>query len=89
MYLQIHIIRDPAYQVLIGRPFDLLTKSRVETMEDGSQIVTITDPNTGKRCAIPTFDRGKYKRRSSSADQSNVEHVAEVATGGFRSSSRN
>jgi hypothetical protein len=26
---------------------------------DGGQTVTITDPNSGKRAMLPTFDRGK------------------------------
>jgi hypothetical protein len=25
--MQVHIIRDPAYDILLGRPFDVLTKS--------------------------------------------------------------
>ena len=27
LYLQIHVIRDPAYDILMGRPFDVLTES--------------------------------------------------------------
>ena len=59
VYLQVHIIRDPAYQVLLGRPFDTLTESNVQNFVDGMQTITITDPNSGKRCTIPTYERGK------------------------------
>ena len=95
VYLQVHIIKNPAYQVLLGRPFDLLTKSQIDNTGDGSQIVTITDPNSGIRCAIPTFDRGSVQRKG------NLEHEPEpamdqgsrpantFASGGFRRSSRN
>jgi hypothetical protein len=30
LYLQIHIIRSPAYDILLGRPFDVLTESTVK-----------------------------------------------------------
>lgn len=58
VYLQIHIIASPAYKVLLGRPFDVLTESVIRNHADGGQIITITDPNTGRRCTIPTFLRG-------------------------------
>ena len=58
VYLQLHIIRDPAYDILLGRPFDVLTESVVKNTADGGQTITITDPNTGKRCTLPTFARG-------------------------------
>src|SRR6266853_223310 len=59
IYLQVHVIKDPAYKVLLGRPFDVLTGSVVVNSTDGGQTVTITDPNSGKRAMLPTFDRGK------------------------------
>ncbi|EDR00182.1 uncharacterized protein LACBIDRAFT_314764 [Laccaria bicolor S238N-H82] len=59
IYLQVHVIRDPAYKVLLGRPFDVLTGSVVVNSTDGGQTVTITDPNSGRRAMLPTFDRGK------------------------------
>ena len=59
IYLQVHVIKDPAYKVLLGRPFDVLTGSVIVNSTDGGQTVTITDPNSGKRAMLPTFDRGK------------------------------
>jgi hypothetical protein len=59
IYLQVHVIKDPAYKVLLGRPFDVLTGSVVVNSTDGGQTVTITDPNSGRRAMLPTFDRGK------------------------------
>lgn len=58
VYLQVHIIREPAYKVLLGRPFDVLTESLVANSADGGQTITIKDPNTGRRSTIPTFARG-------------------------------
>ncbi|PBK82036.1 hypothetical protein ARMGADRAFT_905387, partial [Armillaria gallica] len=62
VYLQIHIIASPAYKVLLGHLFDVLTESVIRNHADDGQIITITDPNTGQRCTIPTFLRGAPPR---------------------------
>ena len=59
VYLQIHILANPAYKVLLGRPFDIITESLVKNAKDGSQTLTLTDPNTGERCVMFTYERGK------------------------------
>lgn len=58
-YLQVHILENPPYKVLLGRPFDALMKSVVRTREDGSSEIELTDPNTGKVAVVPTYKRGK------------------------------
>ncbi|KIM40427.1 hypothetical protein M413DRAFT_45927, partial [Hebeloma cylindrosporum] len=58
LYLQVHIINDPAYKVLLGRPFDALATTKVKNSLDGGQSITITDPNSGKRITMPTYLRG-------------------------------
>ena len=60
LYLQVHVIRSPSYEVLLGRPFDVLTESIVRNYSNEDQTITITDPNTGSRSTIPTFARGTY-----------------------------
>jgi hypothetical protein len=59
VYLQVHVVGNAAYKVLLGRPFDIITESIVKNARDGSQSLTLTDPNTGKRCVIYTHERGK------------------------------
>src|SRR5277367_3662542 len=59
VYLQIHIMSNPAYKVLLGRPFDSITESLVKNERDRSQTLTLTDPNTGERCEMHTYERGK------------------------------
>jgi hypothetical protein len=59
VYLQIHIMSNPAYKVLMGRPFDIVTESLVKNQKDGSQTLTLTDPNSGERCVMSTYERGK------------------------------
>ena len=58
-YLQVHVLNNPAYDVLLRRPFEVLTKSVAETLPNGEMLLTVTDPNTGKRLTILTFEQGK------------------------------
>jgi len=57
IYLQVHVISSPAYDVLLGRPFDVLTESVVRNFANEDQTITIQDPNTGRRVTVPTFAR--------------------------------
>jgi hypothetical protein len=59
LYVQIHVIRSPAYDILLGRPFDILTESVVRNFANEDQTITIRDPNTGLRATIPTLPRGR------------------------------
>ena len=56
VYLQVHVIRNAAYRVLLGRPFDTITESVVKNSKDGSQSLTLTDLNTGERCKMSTYE---------------------------------
>ena len=59
LYLQVHVMAKPSYDVLLGRPFEVLTESNMKTRRDGTVELTITDPNSGRKRVIPTYDRGK------------------------------
>ncbi|KAJ7077381.1 hypothetical protein B0H15DRAFT_955076 [Mycena belliarum] len=63
LYLQVHIVRNPAYDVLLGRPFDVLTQSIVRNFANEDQTITICDPNTGKLATVPTVPRGPPRSR--------------------------
>lgn len=60
VYLQVHVIRSPSYDILLGRPFDVLTESIIRNYANEDQTITIKDPNSQKQCTIPTFARGTY-----------------------------
>jgi len=62
VYLQVHVVREPAYDILLGRPFDVLTRSVVKNFVNEDQTLTIHDPNTGKNATILTFARGSNRR---------------------------
>jgi hypothetical protein len=57
LYLQIHIIRSPAYNILLGRPFDVLTESTIKNFPNEDQTITIIDPNIKHSITIPTLPR--------------------------------
>ena len=57
IYLQMHMICDPAYDILLGRPFDLLLESVVRNFKNENQTITIKDPNNGMIITIPTMPR--------------------------------
>jgi hypothetical protein len=61
LYLQVHVLRALAYDILLGRPFDVLTQSVVHNFADENQTVTILDPNTGRKATIPTIPRGSFR----------------------------
>lgn len=54
-YLQVHIIRNPTYNVLLGRPFDIITGSTINNFANEDQTITVRDPNTGKAATVLTF----------------------------------
>jgi hypothetical protein len=59
VYLQVHVMDTPAYRVLLGRPFDVITESEIRNDKDGGQTLIVTDPNTRERAVLPTFARGE------------------------------
>ena len=62
LYMQVHVIRSPAYDILLGRPFDILTESVVRNFANEDQTITINDPNTGKKVTIPTLPRSSIRK---------------------------
>ncbi len=61
LFLQVHIIDGPAYKILLGRPFEVLTESQFKNKSDGSQIITLTDPANGNRVSMSTLNRGSKR----------------------------
>ena len=55
--LQVHIVDSPAYDVLLGHPFEVLTQARTQSFLSSDQHITLTDPNTECVVTIPTIPR--------------------------------
>jgi hypothetical protein len=62
VYLQVHVVENPPYDILLGRPFDVLTESRVVNSSEGAQMIVITDPNTKARTTLPTYAKGQLPK---------------------------
>jgi hypothetical protein len=61
VYLQVHILGQPAYDILLGQPFDVLTESVVVNYSNENQTITILNPNTGCKATVPMVKRGSYQ----------------------------
>ena len=61
LYLQVHVLHAPAYDILLGHPFNVLTQSVVWNFLDENQTVTILDPNTGRKATVPTIQCGSFR----------------------------
>jgi hypothetical protein len=57
--LQVYILEDPPYRILLGRLFDMFTSSKIDNSNDGHTVVILTDPNTKETCVISTYKRSK------------------------------
>ena len=60
LYLQVHVLHAPAYDILLGRLFDVLTQSIVRNFTDENQTITILDPNTSRKATVPTILHGTF-----------------------------
>ena len=60
LYVQFHIIWNPAYDVLLGQPFDILVESIVQNYSNKDQTITIHDLNSGRIATVPTFPHGTH-----------------------------
>lgn len=58
VFLQVHIIDNAPYEVLVGRPFDVLVESTIRNTKEGDQFITMTDPNSGRKIEVGTYPRG-------------------------------
>ncbi|KAI0085207.1 hypothetical protein BDY19DRAFT_897053 [Irpex rosettiformis] len=67
-YLQVHVIREAAYDILLGRPFDVLASSIVRNYKNEDQTITLHCPNTGRCVTIPTLPRGRPRFRMPEQD---------------------
>ena len=48
LYIQFHIVCNLAYNVLLGRPFDILVESIVQNYSNKDQTIMIHDLNSGR-----------------------------------------
>ncbi|KAJ3721793.1 hypothetical protein C8R42DRAFT_642250 [Lentinula raphanica] len=56
-FLQVQVVDTPAYDFLLGRPFEVLMQATYKNFYSGDQHITLVDPNTSKAVTIPTLPR--------------------------------
>ena len=61
--LQVHIIEDAPYTVLLGQSFNSITESRIINDREGNQMIGITCPNTRATVIMPTYKKGVLPKR--------------------------
>ncbi|KIJ07333.1 hypothetical protein PAXINDRAFT_57926, partial [Paxillus involutus ATCC 200175] len=52
--VQVQILPRANFDMLLGRPFHCLMSATTDDFPDGSQNITLRDPNTGKEYKLPT-----------------------------------
>ena len=57
--MQVHVIREAAYDILLGRPFDVLTESVVRNYRNEDQTLQLHCPNSSIVITVLTLPRGK------------------------------
>ncbi|KAJ3764979.1 hypothetical protein FB446DRAFT_510601 [Lentinula raphanica] len=56
-FLQVQVVDTPAYDFLLGRPFEVLMQATYKNFHSGDQHITLVDPNSSKVVTIPTLPR--------------------------------
>ena len=63
IYVNVQVVEDAPFLVLLGRPFFAFLACVTKDFPDGNQHIEIRDPKTGNRVTLPTRER----RRESTA----------------------
>ena len=61
-FLQVHVLENPPYRVLLGQPFDTLSKSVIQNNEDGSAELVLTDPNMKRIAVVSPMKRVNHQK---------------------------
>ncbi len=73
--MQMHVVRHTAYDVLLGRPFDVLMACPVVNIPNGRQTITVHCPNSKRALTIPTYARSESPSLSRSYPQGFVSSM--------------
>lgn len=65
-YLQVQVVENASYEMLLGRPFLTLTEARTHHYTNGDSHLTLVDPNTHDTFTIPTKPRIRQFQQSNS-----------------------
>ena len=54
VYLQVQVVPHANFDLLLRCPFQCLLSAKTDDFPDGSQLITLHDPNSGRAYKIPT-----------------------------------
>ncbi|KIM47247.1 hypothetical protein M413DRAFT_63547 [Hebeloma cylindrosporum] len=60
-YLQVQVVENASYEMLLGRPFLTLTEANTQHWANGDSHITLQDPNSKAIITLPTKARGNGK----------------------------
>lgn len=66
LYLQVQVVDDAPYEILLGRPFFALAEALTKDYPNGEQLLTITDPNSKAVVTLPTIEHSIKNRKERS-----------------------
>ena len=56
-YVQVQVVQDTPYDLLLGQPFFTLTQAMHKHFANGDSCLMLTDPNSGAIITVPTHPR--------------------------------
>lgn len=62
-FLQVQVVHDAPYEMLLGRPFFTLTQATHKHFDNGESRLTLFDPNTGDKITFPTRARTRENKQ--------------------------
>lgn len=63
LMLQVQVVENAPFDILLGRPFQALASCTTKDFPTGEQYITLKDPNTAKEVMIPTRTRGVQEKK--------------------------
>jgi hypothetical protein len=62
LYMQMQVVEDAAYEVLLGKPFFALTRCTSKFFANGDEHITLTNLNTRRMVTIPAIKHNAKNR---------------------------
>ena len=66
-YLQVQVVENASYEMLLGRPFLTLTEANTQHYANGDSHITLQDPNSKAILTLPTCARGNAQEKQSAS----------------------
>ncbi len=68
-YLQVQVVENAAYEILLGLPFHVLTQLQTSFFADGTSHIRMKDPNSGAVIKMATRERKSAAKTEEKEEQ--------------------